>query len=882
MKRIILSLFLFLLWMAAKATTLCVALDGSQAYSSIQLAINASTHGDTVLVYPGRYLENLRFNGKNISLASLELITGNRDYVYSTIIDAHHSGAGIMVYDYESNVTIRGFTIANGTGMYHEDSDTYLGGGIVLGRRSGEKRASIINCHVSGNRATIGGGFWGGGSFLILSGVTFTDNYASIGGAMHFQGGVATPYTVNFDQVNRCNIYSNYAAVGSDLYFYNMNAVHVVVDTFTVANPWNFYASAVPASPNISNPYSFDILHTVHEEVNNDLYVATWGDDSNSGLSPAEPLRNIFMAMYKIASDSLNPKTVYVEDGYYSKSRNGQIFPVPVKSYVSLVGESREGVILDAESRDIGIFVAAGTECWQVSNLSMSNAKRGVSSSNSGSHTIRDVIINSIQDAQHAFGIHCYENHGTSIIEDVTITNVRSDNWGLGFSMLQKSGRLEILSSEISNMISYDQNPGIDISTRADCDILINGLSIHNNSSNSSDEFAFNSIVQISPFDNDGTRLRIELRNSAFYDNYQARPGQMGNIRSLNDTLFIENCTFAGNSGGGPVLYVQGTSVLRNNIFHNPAMNTQLGIPNNNSSGIYSHTTLSYNNILGGSSGVYNASPQNPLIWGEGNTNENPLFSNTGNRPYSLSALSPLIDSGWQPASGLALDALDAGGNERIWDGDGDGNPIIDKGAYEYQYLYAPTNLSAQLWQNTLELSWEMPGINRALSGYRIFRNNTYHADVWGAENLYFREQLTVSDTLQYRVAALYGNMESEQSDSVQVIYTAVSTNEEVITPQMGFSVNPNPFGAITNLTVNLSAYEREVTNPVSAAHISIYNIKGQLVKTLELDPHRSGEQYSQWDGRDTGNLRCSSGIYLMNLVVDGVRVSSKKVTLLR
>jgi hypothetical protein len=302
------------------------------------------------------------------------------------------------------------------------------------------------------------------------------------------------------------------------------------------------------------------------------------------------------------------------------------------------------------------------------------------------------------------------------------------------------------------------------IYTRDECDILIDGLNINNNSSNSTDEFAFNSIVQIAPFDNYGTRLRVELKNSAFYDNYQARPGQMGNIRSLNDTLFIENCTFAGNYGSGPVLYVQGTSILRNNIFHNPAMNTQLTIPNYNSSGIYSHTTLSYNNILGGSSGVYNASSQNILIWGDGNTDEDPLFSFSGNRPYSLSAQSPMVDSGWQPVSGLALDAMDASGNDRIWDGDGDGIPIIDKGAYEYQYLSPPANLSARLWQSTVELSWEMPGINRALSGYRIFRNNAPHSDIWGADNLYYREQLAASDTLQYRVAAIYGNMEAVQA----------------------------------------------------------------------------------------------------------------------
>ncbi|MDP3114150.1 MAG: hypothetical protein Q8M98_05160, partial [Candidatus Cloacimonadaceae bacterium] len=93
-------------------------MDGSQQYTSIQTAIDASTHGDIVLVYPGRYHENLNFNGKNITLASLELTTGNVNYKYTTIIDGSRNGAVITSINYESNIVIRGFTITNGTGEY--------------------------------------------------------------------------------------------------------------------------------------------------------------------------------------------------------------------------------------------------------------------------------------------------------------------------------------------------------------------------------------------------------------------------------------------------------------------------------------------------------------------------------------------------------------------------------------------------------------------------------------------------------------------------------------------------------------------------------------------------------------------------------------------
>ena len=875
MKRLLLSLSLCLLCMAAGAATLSVALDGSQAYSSIQEAIDTSVHGDTVLVYPGRYYENIRFNGKNIILASLELTTGNRDYVYSTIIDANHNGAGILVIDYEANVTIRGFTITNGSGYYVSMYDFYSGGGVLIGGMSGLKRASVINCQISGNRADRGAGIYSSGINLILSGVSLTENHASTGGAILFEGMINNTYNVSFDPVNRCNIYNNYAAVGSDLYFYNVNAVHVVVDTFTVANPWSFYASAVPSNPNISNPYSFDILNTVHEEVNHDLYVATWGDDANSGFSPAEPLRNIFMAMYRIASDSLNPKTVYVEDGHYSSGRNGQIFPDPVKSYVRLIGESREGTILDGEGASSCISIAACTKQWLVQYLTLSNSKIGISWVKSNNGWVNGVLIKDISDVNTASGIMGAYDTGTTRIENTVIRSITSQRFCYGIMLYFSTGKVSLSCVDISDCSAYEESfRALDISTRDDCDIIIDGLSIHNNSSYSSDEFSLNSLAQINPFSSYGTRLRIELKNSAIYDNYQARPAQMGNIRSLNDTLFIENCTFAGNYGGSPVLYVQGRSVLRNNIFHNPAMSTQLLIPNSTSSGIYSHTTLSYNNILDGSSGVFNASPQNPLIWGEGNTDHDPLFSYTGNRPYSLSALSPLIDTGWQPASGFASEALDAGGNERLWDGDGDGIPIIDKGAYEYQYLSPPANLSASLWQNTVELSWEMPGINRTLAGYRVFRNDSPHADLYGAANMHFREQLAASDTLVYRVAALYGNMESAPSDSVVVQYTTVSNYEAAPGALPGLSAYPNPFRDIAVIRYNLPSPGK--------AELEIYNLRGQLVARPVNAYKASGEDALAWAATDDSSRPLGSGIYFLRLKLDGKLIAAKKLVLLK
>ena len=56
-------------------------------YNTIQNAINASVTGDTVLVSPGTYYENINFNGNNIVLASHYLLSNDTSYITSTIID---------------------------------------------------------------------------------------------------------------------------------------------------------------------------------------------------------------------------------------------------------------------------------------------------------------------------------------------------------------------------------------------------------------------------------------------------------------------------------------------------------------------------------------------------------------------------------------------------------------------------------------------------------------------------------------------------------------------------------------------------------------------------------------------------------------------------
>ena len=75
---------------------------------SIQSAINTANNGDTVLVAPGTYYENLRINGKQITLQS-------EQGADKTIIDGGQNDTVITISNTSSlATTISGFTLQNG------------------------------------------------------------------------------------------------------------------------------------------------------------------------------------------------------------------------------------------------------------------------------------------------------------------------------------------------------------------------------------------------------------------------------------------------------------------------------------------------------------------------------------------------------------------------------------------------------------------------------------------------------------------------------------------------------------------------------------------------------------------------------------------------
>jgi hypothetical protein len=158
--------------------------------------------GDTIIVYPGTYVENINLNGKNITLSSTD--PNDPNITAATVIDGGYNGSVVtFVNEEDANCVLNGFTITNG---YAED-----GGGIhcvgefpappppppppgTLGGQSTPEVLSdfnfsgptIKNCVICNNRADRGGGIYNYYSSPILTNCIFSGNSARYrGGAMY-------------------------------------------------------------------------------------------------------------------------------------------------------------------------------------------------------------------------------------------------------------------------------------------------------------------------------------------------------------------------------------------------------------------------------------------------------------------------------------------------------------------------------------------------------------------------------------------------------------------------------------------------------------------------------------------------------------------------
>lgn len=654
------------------STTRTVALDGSQQYISIQAAVNASGHGDTVLVYPGRYIENVITNGSNITMASLYSIDPLQQYIENTIIDGNLDTC--IIIDSGEAVTINGFTLVNNENDLL-NSPSNPGGGMFVN----SSMATVENTIIRNCIAQAGGGIAAGsGSTLSLSNVIIFDNQA-----LNLGGGLAVDQStgLNMSQSNPCSIFNNHATRGMDISI-SFNTVNQTPIEINLAMGSTILTEADGYFIHVHNAnVTVNIAQGAIEQIDHDLYIAPDGDDDNSGVNPTSPLKTIAIAMQRIASNPDNPKTIHLAPGVYSHSANGQILPMGMKSNVKVQGAGIGETIIDGElSRT---FWGA----WYASNVEISGMKLM-----NGRSIYAYPFCFFYGNNAYIHDVEFYNNYGSLLsgmiiayssdvrIENSIIGNVNYPN-DLNGIWVSESNNIYIYNTVVTENSTTDSE-SIHMGMKFyDSDIHLRNSIVSNISAVDAWVFFYQNIYE--PF----ADYNLDMSNVLIINNSVSNPSWVSSpiyIQNRYQPVQINNCTIANNSVPGYLCRILAGADLRNVIFHNPGSDSELGLMNYLSVNATAYP-VSISNSLFRSATVPSSRPD-LLTLTDNIMSADPLFlgmvdtSLSVNQPeyYQLSSLSPCIDSGTPDIAGLNLPPMDLAGNYRI------ANGRIDMGVYEY------------------------------------------------------------------------------------------------------------------------------------------------------------------------------------------------------
>lgn len=498
--------------------------DGTGNFTTIQEGIIASINSDTVLVYTGTYYENINYNGKNITVASLYLTTQNEDYISQTIINGNQNGSCVRIVSGEDSSTLLcGFTLKNGIGSPYSTTNQLYGGGILIK----DSQPNIMNCVIEYNHAQAGGGIYCWNAILYLAGVTIRNNHSYTSGGGIFMHNNSE---IIFDNELLCNIYLNYASGGCEIAkTWACPSMQVYVDTFTVTEPDGYFISSTTTTGVPLNDIILNMQNAKLEPVNADLFVSTDGDNNNSGLNANEPLKNINYALSLVKSDTLHPNTIHIANSIYSDSSNDDCFPLNMRGYVSLEGESMESTVLDAELNSHLINDGYSKLDYELKNLTLSNGYNNISSA---------IYLTALQKQNKSINL-----------ENITVNNCRGYN---------KSLNLVYMNLNILNMFSYSNHSTCLSSVNSyqpEQEVIIENVYIHDNHQYDPGSTSSDARPQLS-FGMLGTEpMNVTITNMELTDNIQTQsdwPEACSGV-SVGDNvnLNLVNCTIGNNSSPG-------------------------------------------------------------------------------------------------------------------------------------------------------------------------------------------------------------------------------------------------------------------------------------------------------------------------------------------
>ena len=410
MNRVLLVSFFTISFLSA--TTINVPDD----YSTIQAAIDASNDGDTVLVAPGIYVENLVLEVE-IVLASHAInddLTDwmNNENIQNTKIIGNEpsdpkKGSCLQISYGSIEPLILGFTFQDGLGTSMGINDcgvyrTQMSGGAILAYQA--YPTIMYNHFINNGTSQVGGGNAGGAAVANGGAISHydTDDVEFDEDRSHSDQGA----TVDFSDMDavRAYILENDQNTDGSNSTRDRPATMIIQNNYfannSSGNGENFYSHGFDGDIDVSgsvfenidcetNTVNEFVLQSIEDEADyiqddisgncieeNIFYVSSDdGDDSNIGTDETEPLKTIRHALTLMRDNADEVTTIYLAPGVYSNDRNGELFPIVIPDNVHLIGDEAENTELHANAdadNEAAVMIIKEVDNVKVANLTLS------------------------------------------------------------------------------------------------------------------------------------------------------------------------------------------------------------------------------------------------------------------------------------------------------------------------------------------------------------------------------------------------------------------------------------------------------------------------------------------------------------------------------
>jgi len=637
--------------------------DGSEAfpYATIQFGIDAVRSGDTVLVQPGTYVENINYNGKNIVVGSLTLTTGDTSFIVQTTIDGNQSGSVVTFGSAEdSTAVLIGFTIrngraANGGGVICYNTSpqivsckilgntaTNLGGGLCFQYNA---QSRIENCVIDGNAANYGGGIYCEvNSDIKITDVVISGNIANVWGG-GFYCTAANPL------FNRVLVDGNSAAIWGGIYFHGTEDTETFMNNVTITNNYADDGGALLVS------HSSTIMTARNCIIwgNSPSQVEVVGGDLTFTINYSD----IQNGWEGIANIDIDPLFVDSENNDYSLNSESPCIDT---------GDPDSPQDPDGTRSDMGAFYYHHTASyngpvWHVSTEG--SDEMGDGSISNPFASIQQGVNQANQNDTISIGRGTFSESINIQSKSLYLGGIDSSETIIAADAVYSQAHIEGQVVSFQNLRFESNGTGGDYMLWAECTDCTGADSINvqfvDVSAEGSNEKGF--LLT-------GQRTRLNVQNSMFNNFHPPTGAWDGGVFALNNSYAsFDHCAFKANqsNGAGQVLYATDSSSVNINFSSfsgngsnpgaialsdgsNLALSNSIlwGTPNFQivilDAGDACSVSIDYCDIANGLLGIDDQSSDLNLSWGEGNFSQDPQF--LPENDFRLQMTSPCIDAG--------------------------------------------------------------------------------------------------------------------------------------------------------------------------------------------------------------------------------------------